>query len=365
MGFYMAETKSKRIFYLDALRAVAILTVIAVHVYAVTRVHVIADMATGPSLRWLVSQFTGNNLRIGVDLFLMLAGALSLGRQWTIKEFLGKRIPRIVEPFVFWGLITGAIGVIASYYFAYPFIHSFDANSILYYFYGVFMSTSPGFAPYWFFWMILGTYLIMPIFNKWLQHSDLKEAEYFLFFWLVTCLFDFTLNIDFPIKLSYFISPIGLVIAGYYLRHTKRKLLNNPYFALLLTILSAALIMVIVTYFSTSTHIHTINRYSLPITLEVIGVFLLFKNFNGFGVDLSFIKNENGLFRRFVSLVAKYSYGIYLIQGLFLCLYVKILPYHDIYSLMIILFVLIVASSMLTMYLFSKIKHINKFIGAK
>ena len=83
----MAVSKSKRIFYLDALRAVAILTVIAVHVYAVTRVQVMADFATGPSLRWLFSQFTGNNLRIGVDLFLMLAGALSLGREWSIKEF--------------------------------------------------------------------------------------------------------------------------------------------------------------------------------------------------------------------------------------------------------------------------------------
>lgn len=36
----MSVKKSKRIFYLDALRTVAILTVIAVHVYAVTRFHV-------------------------------------------------------------------------------------------------------------------------------------------------------------------------------------------------------------------------------------------------------------------------------------------------------------------------------------
>lgn len=35
----------------------------------------------------------------------MLSGALLLGRVWDIKSFLGKRIPRIVLPFVFWGLI--------------------------------------------------------------------------------------------------------------------------------------------------------------------------------------------------------------------------------------------------------------------
>lgn len=355
----------KRIFYLDALRAVAILTVIAVHVYAVTRIHVMPGLENGPTLRFLVSQFTGNNLRIGVDLFLMLAGALSLGRQWTIKEFLGKRIPRIVEPFVFWGLITGAIAVVISYCFGYKFIFAFDISSILHFFYGVFMSTSPGFLAYWFFWMILGTYLIMPVFNKWLQHSDLKEAEYFLVFWLITCLFDFTLNIKFPIKLSYFVSPIGLVVAGYYLRHTKREILNNPYFDLALTLLSAILILAIVSYLSTPARLYTLNRYSLPIALEVIGVFLLFKNFNKFGLDLGFLKNENSLFRRFVSLIAKYSYGIYLIQGLFVCIYLKILPYHDVYSLMVALFILILASSMITMHILNKVKYVNRFIGAK
>ena len=357
--------KSKRIFYLDALRAVAILTVIAVHVYAVTYTHAMPGLENGPTLRALFSQFTGNNLRIGVDLFLMLAGALSLGRAWTIKEFLGKRIPRIVGPFVFWGLVTGAVAVVISYYFGYKFIFAFDAVSILKFFYGVFMSTSPGFLPYWFFWMILGTYLIMPIFNKWLFHCDLSEAEYFLVFWLITCLFDFTLGIDFPVKLNYFVSPIGLVVAGYYLRHTKREILNNPYFALALTILSAILIMVIVTYLSTPSKLHTLNRYSLPITLEVMGVFLLFKNFNKFGLNLGFIKNENSLFRRFISLIARYSYGIYLIQGLFVCIYPRIVPYHDVYSIMIVLFILIFASSMITMYLFSKVKYVNRFIGAK
>ncbi len=361
----MAVSKSKRIFYLDALRAVAILTVVVVHVYAVTRIHAIPYFEPGPGFRWLFSQFTGNNLRIGVDLFLMLAGALSLGREWTIKEFLGKRIPRIVEPFVFWGLVSGTIAVIISYFFGYKFIFAFDINSILYFFYGVFMAKSPGFLANWFFWMILGTYLIMPIFNKWLQHADLKEAEYFLAFWLITCLFTFTLNIDFPIKLSYFVSPIGLVVAGYYLRHTQRKILNNPYFALALTLLSAFIIMGIVTYLSSPGKFYTLNRYSLPITLEVIGVFLLFKNFNKFGLDLGFIRNENSLFRKSVSLIAKYSYGIYLIQGLFLCIYLKIVPYYGIYSLMLILFVLVVLSSMITMHVLNKVKYVNRFIGSK
>lgn len=361
----MTKTKSKRIFYFDALRAVAIITVIVVHVYAVTRMHVIGDYAPIPSLRWIFAQITGNNFRIGVDLFLMLAGALSLGRQWTIREFLGKRIPRIVGPFVFWGLITGIIAIIISYYFGFKFIFYFDTNSIIRFMYGVFMATSPGFSPYWFFWMILGTYLIMPIFNKWLANCEMEEVEYFLFFWLITCLFDFTLNIDFPIKLSYFTSPLGLVVSGYYLRHTKRKILNNPYFALALIILSGLLIVVITTVYSYPGFYKTINRYSIPITLEVIGVFLLFKNFNKFNLNWGFLKREDSWFRKFVNLTAKYSYGIYLIQGLFLCVYAQIVPYYEFYSLVIVLTLLILFSSLITMHLLNKVKYVNGFIGAK
>ena len=175
----MTLSKSKRIFYLDALRAAAILSVIIVHVYAVTRVHVMAEYSLIPSANWIFSQITGNCFRFGVDLFLMLAGALSLGKSWTIKEFLSKRISRIVEPFIFWGLITGIIAIIISYYFKFKFIYYFDYNSIYIFMLSVFKATAPGFSPYWFFWMILGTYLIMPVLNKWLANSTLAEAEYF------------------------------------------------------------------------------------------------------------------------------------------------------------------------------------------
>ena len=361
----MAVGKSKRIFYLDALRAAAILSVIVVHVYAVTRMHVMAEYSIIPSLRWIFSQITGNCFRFGVDLFLMLAGALSLGRSWTIREFLSKRIPRIVGPFLFWGFVTGIIAVIISYCFGFKFIFYFDVQSILMFMLGVFKATAPGFSQYWFFWMILGTYLIMPIFNKWLLHADLAEAEYFLAIWLITCLFDFTINMDFPIKLSYFTSPIGLVVLGYYLRHTERNILNNPYFALALILISAGLTLVNVALYSTTLEFHTVNRYSLFLSVEVAGIFLLFKNFHKFNINLNFSEKLDKLFRRIVFDIAKYSYGIYLIQGLFLCIYAQIVPYHEFYSNFIEIFILIVVSSMLTMYVLEKVPYINKEIGSK
>ncbi len=361
----MTVAKSKRIFYFDALRALAIICVIVVHVYAVTRTYVMAEYDVIPSLGWIFSQTLGNCFRIGVDLFLMLAGALSLGRVWTIREFLGKRIPRIVSPFIFWGLVLSAIGILLSYYFGFKFLYSFNAYSILKFVYGAFMSTSPGFTPYWFFWMILGTYLIMPIFNKWLANCELDEVEYFLVIWLITCLFDYTLNMSFPLKLSYFTSPIGLTILGYYLRHTERRILNNPYFDLALVILSAVGMLIIVCYLSSPNNMVTLDRYSLPMALEVAGVFLLFKNFEKFNLNFDAIKTIENLFRKLVAYLARYSYGIYLIQGMFLCIYAKILPYGEFYSHVIVMFILIVASSLITMHVLSKVPYVKEVIGAK
>lgn len=360
--------KSKRIFYFDALRALAIISVIIIHVFSRTKGLILDDYSLYPSFNWLISSFSLSFFRIGVPLFLMLSGALSLGRDWEIRTFLGKRIPRIVAPFLFWGVTLSLVVICASYLFGFNWIDSYDWYSILNFIYQTLMFyNTPTFAPYWFFWMILGTYLIMPIFNKWLLHSELKEAEYFLFFWLITCIFDFTLKTPFPIKLTYFTSPIGLVVLGYYLRHNDRKLLNNPYFSIVLIIISA----IAMTYFSylnsTIESLYFFDRYSIFVTIAVIGVFTLFKNAGKFNINLKFLNNPNGLFRKSIFTIAKYSYGMYLVHNT-----IKALIYNFIYklpinfvSMNILLLILTIFVSLIILSLLNRIPYVNQVIGAK
>lgn len=369
-------TKSKRIFYFDALRALAIISVILIHIYTVTRGYVLSGYGTVPSFEWIYTQFIGNSFRIGVDLFLVLSGALSLGRDWTIKSFLSKRLPRIISPFLFWGIVLSITLISLSYFFNYPYIQSFSLMSILSFIYNAFMAKSIGFAPYWFFWMILGTYLIMPIFNKWILHSDLKELEYFLSIWLLTCLFTFTLKTDFPVKLIYFFSPIGLVVLGYYLRYTERKILNNPYFGILLIVLSSLSMLAFSYLFSTNHSFYNFDRYSILTAIEVIGVFILFKNFDKF--NLNFLKDEkswlyrifvdkNSIFKKFTFTLAKYSYGLYLIHTAILSILYRSISFsHFNYtSYFLFLFVMDVLISVLVMSLLSRIPHVKDLIGAK
>ncbi|ADC46100.1 acyltransferase [Methanobrevibacter ruminantium M1] len=353
---------------MDALRALAIICVIAIHAYACSRNFVISELVGNlPSLNWIIIQFSGNTFRIGVDLFLMLSGALSLGRDWKMKDFFAHRFPRIVYPFLFWSILLGTIFLLLSYYDSFNVISSFDLVSIANYFYGVFMGIIDFAKPYWYFWMILGIYLIMPVFNKWILHSDLDDLLYFLFFWLITCLFDYTLGVEFPIRLSYFTSPIGLVVLGYYLRYTRRIILNNQYFALFLIIFSSLLMLVLSAIYSTDTHFYNFNIYSILVSMEVIGVFLLFKNFYKFNLNIGFFSRPDGFFNKSVYALARYSYGIFLIHNAFICVLVHYLGNTGIPPVlyMIILFVVSLLCSVIVMAVLSRIPYLNRVIGVK
>ena len=363
----MANSK-KRIFYFDALRTLAILSVIMIHVFNSTTYMVQADYALMPSLNWWLSCFLGSAFRTGVCIFLMLSGALSLGRVWDIKTFLGKRIPRIVEPFLFWGFILSILMILISY--LHPnfltTIPSFTiANSIIY-IYNSYMAVNPGFTQFWFFWMILGTYLIMPVFNKWLLHSDLKEAEYFLVLWLITCIFDFTLNIECPVKLTYFSGPIGLVVLGYYLRHTKRKAFNNVYLGLAIFLIGF-IANVAICYFNSNTHhLFRIDRYAISNIIQVIGIFLTFKNFSQLNLHPDFLYNPDGIFRKSVFSLAKYSYGIYLIHRVFMIIISKYFKHSvNFPELVLIMFIGTLIVSWGVMALLNRVPYVKKVIGAK
>ena len=51
------------------------------------------------------------------------------------------------------------------------------------------------------------------------------------------------------------------------------------------------------------------------------------------------------IFKKFVFDIEKFSYGIYLIQGLFLCIYTQIVLYYEFYSNFLAILILIIISS--------------------
>lgn len=364
--------KSKRIFYYDALRALAIISVIIFHASNFFTYAMGADLfAQVPLLRnWLGVDVGIVVFRCGVPLFFMLSGALLLGRNWSISSFLKKRIPRITIPFIFWSIILflTAIFLVSIYPPAANVLQlkSFNLSFLGGYFYNLFMANLSITRPFWFFWTILGIYLILPVFNKWVCNSSLKETEYFLVIWLITCLCDYTIGIPCPVELKYFGGFLGFVILGYYLANTKRKLLNNKYFGLILIILSSIVAICVSYLISTPVTPKMLDECNLLLILGAMGWFLLFKNFNKFNIKSKFLSDDNGIFRKSVVSIAKYSYGIYLIHKIILLLLARkvSLIFDPIITIILVTIITLIISWMI-MAIADRIPYMDNLIGVK
>ncbi|WP_458454260.1 acyltransferase [Methanobrevibacter sp.] len=354
----MSETK--HIFYFDALRALAILFVILLHINGHLAEIVHYTVFNIYSIDGIYETFATNFYRIGVDLFLMLSGALLLGRDESVKSFYIKRIPRIARPFIFWSIVFSLMLFAASYFVpGMNFVSDFTVMGFVKIFLDTLTCQAPGSIVYWFFWMMLAVYILMPFVNKWINHVDLVNVEYFLVIWAIYNILVYTLMIPIPEIVSFIFSPLGFAVLGYYLRYSERKIFSSP-IALWGFIIVPSIIMVIYSYTLIDIDLLFIfHRYSILLTLVAIGVFCLFKISDS-------INDIPQLLKNFISSVAFCSYGMYLIHGQIIMVVRKILPLSFNYSLIYLtLFICGFLLSWIIIYILAKIPIINEFIGVK
>lgn len=303
------SNKSSHIFYFDALRVLAILCVILLHVTGHVGEIMNYNIHTIFSIGGIYETFANNFFRIGVDLFLMISGALLLGRNWDVKGFFEKRIPRIAIPFLFWSLIFSMVLIVSSYLVpGVNFVEHFEIMDLLAVFVNTLLFKAPGSVVYWFFWMMLYVYLLMPLFNKWINRTEMANVEYFLIIWIIFVSIIYPLNNQFLGLMSDFISPIALVVLGYYLRYNERKIFNDLSVSVILIIVPS-IAMLLYSYTVVSSDIlFVFHRYSLLVVLLAVGVFCFFKSSNT-------VNHASGKIATAISSIAMCSYGMYLIHS--------------------------------------------------
>ena len=179
-----------RLEYIDLLKLLSILAIITLHAFNVWQ--------QAEIMGFRIYGFTAL-VKFGVPVFIMISGALLLNREIEIGSFLKKKVNRIVYPFIFFYIITCL--------FVFLNHHTHEQTQNI-------------FAFRWYFWMILGVYLSIPVINKYILHSKLKELEYFIILFLFAAVFyeiTYYFGITQYFYLTLFLSPLGYLVLGYYL----------------------------------------------------------------------------------------------------------------------------------------------------
>ena len=148
---------SKRVIYYDILRVVAIFFVVAVHLSAQHWLDV--DVS---SRAWFASNLYCTTGKWSVPIFVMISGALFLGRDAGIRTILRKNVLRMAGVFVFWSGCYALIDLI------------FRHDTL----FGALSQFITGHYHLWFLFMIVGLYLLIPLLRPIVQNETL--TRYFL-----------------------------------------------------------------------------------------------------------------------------------------------------------------------------------------
>ena len=293
--------------WINNLRVLATFCVIFLHASSPLLDHAVFTQDS-VGLPWLIGNLYEGSVRFCVPVFLMLSGALLLGHDQPFRIFIKRRYTRVAVPLLFWSLVY-----IVYYGFS---LHGWDNKQPL----EILQMTSDqlrnGVAFHmWYVYMILGLYLFIPILNLWIKNSTEKQVLFFLGMWLYTILakmpvFSF---LSIGIDLSPFSGYIGYLLLGYYLSVTQFK---SQYIlaAALGLIIAGNLFTIFASWRSSLSLGKTDSEWYEYLSINVIvsstGIFLFFKN-------LAFPAAPAKI-TRLVNLVARHSYGIYLIHVLVL-----------------------------------------------
>ena len=176
--------------------------------------------------------------------------------------------------------------------------------------------------------MIIAIYLAIPVINKFIANSSMKEIEYFLALFIITSLI-YTIFLtqkgETALDLNFFIGPASYLILGYYLSKKDFKLSPNKMVLINLIIFVAITLYKIYNkdflYVDRNFVVYSLLNLSVPQIIQCSSLFLLFRYLyeSKSGISGAVKKVlENEYINGFILSVSRASYGIYLFHMLLL-----------------------------------------------
>ena len=166
------EEKNNRIIYADLLRIIAIFAVIVIHVSA-SKWKVIPVN----TCEWMAFTLHNSITRWCVPLFIMLSGMFFLNPEKEISVHLifHKYILRLLVALCFWGLFYQLTDALYQWFSEHNSIHLKD---FLYMF--AKLVFGPPWYHLWYLYVIIGLYILTPIYREFIKVSNFYILKYFL-----------------------------------------------------------------------------------------------------------------------------------------------------------------------------------------
>lgn len=238
------------------------------------------------------------------ELFVSISSGLLAPTKLSMKRFYIKRFSKLLWPFLFWSIFM----VLYRYFNSEINMKEAIERILLF-------PIKPTEGVYWFVYAICGLYIINPIISPWLQKTTKKELQFILSLWALTLLMPYLniisgkeiykINGNYYFILTYVGGFVGYMLLGVYFKmfpifiKSKVKL-----FLVILALLSLGTAPILWSYIFNKSVLETVyNNLSITSALYVSAIYIFFKNFT-----------FSNFINKWFSIIATYSFGIYLIH---------------------------------------------------
>jgi surface polysaccharide O-acyltransferase-like enzyme len=342
---------NKDIFWITRLRALSTFFVIFLHVSAPFAA---SFDANDISFNWWVGNVFNSFSRFCVPIFLMITGALMFSEKTSLIKFYLKRLKRVLIPFLFWSCIYIALTLNVNYSTIYELL---DFETFKYVLSLLFAGNQMSFH-LWYVYMILGIYLFIPIVGTWVKESSNNELLIVLTIWITSIILEYSMlkKLNIQLDLHYFSGYMGYVLLGYFLFRLNKKYIYFGFFLIIVGFLTTLFGTYFICLKNGQFEHFFYENLSINVILLSAGIFLIIKS-----------ESINYLFpKQIISLVAEYSYGIYLshilVLNLFSQLYLDGKTLNPILAVPLISFLCLFVS-MLLIWVLKKIPYLKKIVG--
>ena len=317
-----ASLSLNREIYIDLLRIAATFSVIMLHVSASRWVSTPVS-----SFDWKIMAIYDCMVRWVIPVFIMISGVFHLRPnkvQITFRDemkIIFRKIFRLICAVIFWGILYNGINI---------FLLNGNTSYTWYDLIKVFMLMpfSPPWYHLWFLYVLIGLYILTPIFRSFVTYAKKVHIEYFLmlFFIFGLCLPLINIGLRYilasDVQLYFSIAElsgyIGYYIAGYYFVHYNvgSKIKTAIYLLAILSLIVTITGTIVASIFSNKA-IGILMDYLLPNTMCVAyAVFLLFQ-------DIYAKRIFSEKMKKIILQISGTTFGIYLIHALILSLFGK------------------------------------------